>query len=195
VDVEGLTRGHRVRALADGRLNLLCAAGSRRRGDLDLLLEAVRRAQRSLELRVLVLCDDPFAPRGRAPAPCAAEGSAEVRYVPGRSEDRATWYATADVCCVPFPAGPAVLEAMAAGKPVLAVDAPEHRELLRHGREGELLPPQDPGAWAHALVRLVREPLRGAVYGERGRATSQRYAWPAVAREILNLYRAIGVRG
>jgi phosphatidyl-myo-inositol alpha-mannosyltransferase len=58
-----------------------------------------------------------------------------------------------------------------------------------------MLSPEDPAAWARALVRLSREPVRAAAYGERGRLGVQRYAWPAVTREVLGLYRSIGVRG
>jgi phosphatidylinositol alpha-mannosyltransferase len=78
---------------------------------------------------------------------------------------------------------------------VLASDIDGFREVLHDGREGELLPPDDPAAWARAIVRLAREPTRAAAYGERGRATVQRYDWPVVTREILGLYRAVGVRG
>jgi phosphatidylinositol alpha-mannosyltransferase len=44
-------------------------------------------------------------------------------------------------------------------------------------------------------VRLAREPVRAGAYGERGRAKAQRHAWPVVARELLGLYRSVGVRG
>ncbi len=84
---------------------------------------------------------------------------------------------------------------MAAGKPVLASDVEGYRDVLQHGREGELLTPDDVGAWARALVRISREPVRASAYGERGRITAQRHSWPSVAREVLGLYRAIGARG
>jgi hypothetical protein len=69
------------------------------------------------------------------------------------------------------------------------------RTLLRNGVLARVLSPRDPGAWARALVRLSREPIRAAAYGERGRMAAQRHAWPQVAREVIGLYRALGVRG
>jgi phosphatidylinositol alpha-mannosyltransferase len=91
--------------------------------------------------------------------------------------------------------GVTLLEAMAAGKPVLASDVAGYREVIQHGREGELVAPDDPAAWARAILRISREPARAAAYADRGRLTARRMAWPNVAREILGVYRAIGVRG
>ncbi len=117
----------------------------------------------------------------------------------GRIDDeRPDWYASADVVCATAQGpsgGITLLEAMAAGKPVLASDVPGYRDLVQHGREGELVSASDEGAWARAIVRLSREPVRAAAYGERGRMLAQRHAWPAVARELLGIYRSIGAVG
>lgn len=80
----------------------------------------------------------------------------------------------------------AVLEALAAGVPVLASDLPEHREILPAEL---LLPAGDAAAWAARLVRLARRPeaelpplaAAGATAGER-----LRFDWDgAVVRCIL----------
>jgi phosphatidylinositol alpha-mannosyltransferase len=193
VDLERLARGCRIRRYQDGRLNVLCAGALEPRGGLDLLFTAARRIWHALELRLLVLGAGPLAARWRVRVPRGME--ADVVFADPTPETLPDWLATADICCAPTAAPRPLLEAMAAGRPVLAADVDVHRELLQHGREGELLPPAEPGAWARAFVRLGREPARGVAYGERGRIAAQRYAWPGVAREILNLYRAIGVRG
>ncbi len=52
--------------------------------------------------------------------------------------------------------GTVLLEAMAAGLPIVATDCPACRELLAGGRFGSLVPPQDPAALARAvLARLA----------------------------------------
>ncbi len=193
VEVERLARGCRIRRYQDGKLNVLYAGPIERRGGLDALLAAVHRAWRHTEVRLLVLGDGLLRARYRARVPRGMED--DVVFVNAAPGARPDWFATADVCCVPAAAPAQVLEAMAAGRPVLAADLEANREVMRHGREGELVAPGDAGAWARCLVRLGQEPFRAAVYGERGRASAQRYSWPGVAREILNLYRAIGVRG
>lgn len=193
VDVERMGRGCRIRRYQDGRINLLCAAGLEPRGHLELVLAALARIWRALEVRLLVLGSGPLVARYRAMVPREMEG--QVVFADPAPDVRPDWFATADACLVPAAAPAAVLEAMAAGRPVLVADVEAHRDLLQHGREGELLPAADAGAWARALVRLAREPTRGVAYGERGRTAALRHSWPGVARELLNLYRSIGVRG
>ena len=193
VDVERLARGCRIRRYQDGKLNVLYAGPLEPRARLDLLLAAVRRASLSTEIRLLVVGGGPLAARYRSRVPRGMEG--QVVFAPPSPEARPDWFATADVCCAPAAAPSAVLEAMAAGRPVLAADVEQNRELLHHGREGELLPPSNVGAWARALARLGREPIRGVAYGERGRVSAQQHGWAGVAREVLSLYRSIGVRG
>ena len=193
VDVERLARGCRIRRYQDGKLNVLYAGPLEPRAGLDLLFAAVRRASLSVEIRLFVVGGGPLTARYRALVLPPLEG--EVIFAPPSTESRPDWLATADVCCAPAAAPGAVLEGMAAGRPVLAADLEQNRELMQHGREGELLPPADAGAWARALARLGREPVRGAAYGERGRAGAQRHGWAGVAREVLSLYRSIGVRG
>jgi len=62
----------------------------------------------------------------------------------------------------------AVMEAMAAGRPIVATAVGGTRELL-NGR-GLLVPPQDPPALADALERVLRDPRLGASLGDAARA-------------------------
>lgn len=69
--------------------------------------------------------------------------------------------------------GMVVLEAMAAGTPVLAVDAGGPRTTVEHGRTGWLLPP-DPAVWAAHLEQVLGagiEAMRPAAAAEAGRRT------------------------
>jgi phosphatidylinositol alpha-mannosyltransferase len=111
-------------------------------------------------------------------------------------DERPDWYASADVYCAPTRIasfGITLLEAMAAGCPILASDIEGFREVMAHGREGELLPLDDERAWVKAMKRLAHEPLRAAAYAERGRNTATEYAWPTVTRRVIDLYETIGV--
>ena len=51
--------------------------------------------------------------------------------------------------------GIVLIEAMAAGLPIIASDVPACREVLRDGAAGELLPPGDVSAWAGCLEGLM----------------------------------------
>jgi alpha-1,3/alpha-1,6-mannosyltransferase len=60
------------------------------------------------------------------------------------------------------------LEAMAAGRPVVAVDSGGPRETVQHEHTGLLCPPT-PQAFAEALARLVTDPVAAARMGQAGR--------------------------
>ncbi len=63
----------------------------------------------------------------------------------------------------------AVLEAMAAGLPVVAVDTAAVAEMVVEGVTGFLIPPNDPKALAAALLRLVNDPAARRRMGKAGR--------------------------
>ena len=62
-----------------------------------------------------------------------------------------------------------LMEAMAAQRPVIAGDLPAIRELVEGGKEGLLVPPDDPAALAEALRRLVADPALRKALGLAGR--------------------------
>jgi len=74
----------------------------------------------------------------------------------------------------PEPFGIVVLEAMARGVAVVAVDAGGPRELVEHGRTGVLASSGEPGALADALEPLLRSSERRRSLGEAGRARYER---------------------
>ena len=57
--------------------------------------------------------------------------------------------------------GISLVEALAAGVPVVASDVPAFREVLESGRLGQLVSPRDPQAWADVLTKVL-EAGRGA---------------------------------
>jgi L-malate glycosyltransferase len=95
----------------------------------------------------------------------------------GEREDVPELMRALDVLLLPSweePFGRAVIEAMAMGVPVLATNVGGPVEIIEDAREGYLLPPREPGAWADALARLAADaPLRRAM-GEAGRAKAER---------------------
>jgi L-malate glycosyltransferase len=65
----------------------------------------------------------------------------------------------------------AVMEAMAAGRPIVATDVGGTPELL--GGRGVLVPPRDPGALAAAIERLLIDPAYASLLGTRARCWSR----------------------
>jgi phosphatidylinositol alpha-mannosyltransferase len=92
--------------------------------------------------------------------------------------------------------GMAVVEAMAAGIPVVASDIPGYREVVTDGVDGLLVPPRDPEALAAGLVRVLREPELAKRLGEAGRERARTFDWPIVVDRIEEVYgRAIETAG
>ena len=113
-----------------------------------------------------------------------------VGYVP--TEELPRWYRTATIFCAPSVGfesfGIVLLEAMAAGVPVVASDISGYRCVVQHGVQGELVPPGDEEALAETLVRLLHDPATCERYGAAGRETSRRYDWRVVAEEVESFY-------
>jgi starch synthase len=65
--------------------------------------------------------------------------------------------------------GHVFIEAMAAGLPVVATDINAIPEIVRHEREGLLIPPENPAALREALERLLSNPNLRQELGGRGR--------------------------
>jgi glycosyltransferase involved in cell wall biosynthesis len=84
----------------------------------------------------------------------------------------------------------ALLEAMQAGLPCVATRVGGNPELVRHGVNGLIVPPDDEAALAGALDSLIREPERARRMGEAGRRLA-REAFPvqAMVEEFADLYR------
>ncbi len=66
-----------------------------------------------------------------------------------------------------------LIEAMAAGRPVVATDVGGVSEVARHGESGLLVPRRDPDRLADALLSLLNAPDRARAMGLRGRQTAQ----------------------
>jgi glycosyltransferase involved in cell wall biosynthesis len=64
----------------------------------------------------------------------------------------------------------AVLEAMAAGKPVVATDVGGNREVIVDGQTGFLVPPRDAGALAARTITLLTDKSLADRYGAEGQA-------------------------
>ena len=83
----------------------------------------------------------------------------------------------------------AVLEAMAAGRPVVAVRVGGVPELVEDGANGLLVEPGDHQAMAEAVLRLLASPETAEAMGQEGRRRAeQRHGCPATARRLSELY-------
>ena len=84
--------------------------------------------------------------------------------------------------------GNVTLEAMAAGLASVCADAPSHRALLGPANAGVLCDPEDPGAYAAAIVELARHPEQRRRLGETAREASGDYTWAAALDSVARVY-------
>lgn len=85
--------------------------------------------------------------------------------------------------------GLAVLEAMAAGKPVVAPRIAPLTELVADGVTGVLVPPEDPPALADAVLELLRDAEAARRMGRAGRArVAEHFTLERMARDMLDVY-------
>ncbi len=107
----------------------------------------------------------------------------------------ASLMAIADLVVVPSPAEPyglVILEAMWAGKPVLACQDGGAVDLLTHGREGWLVPPRSPSALGRALTLLAADADLRRRLGEAGLTRARLiHSASAMAERTLTLYRSL----
>ncbi|HEY5185204.1 MAG TPA: glycosyltransferase family 4 protein [Actinomycetes bacterium] len=91
--------------------------------------------------------------------------------------------------------GMILLEAMAAGAPVLASNLDAFRSVLDDGRAGRLFPVGDPGALAAAANELLRDRAKRTALAEAGTAVARRYDWQTVAQQVLAVYETVILPG
>lgn len=85
--------------------------------------------------------------------------------------------------------GMVLVEAMAAGVPVVASDIPGYREVVRDDVEGLLVPPGDPQALAAALRRVLEDPGLAERLRAAGRARAEEFRWEAVVEQVEAAYQ------
>jgi phosphatidylinositol alpha-mannosyltransferase len=87
--------------------------------------------------------------------------------------------------------GVILLEAAAAGSPIVASDLDAFARVLDDGAAGELFAVGDPHALAAAVRRVLDSPERRAELRRGGDVVAGRYDWTSVARQVLEVYETV----
>src|SRR5581483_7522569 len=104
-------------------------------------------------------------------------------------------YRTADVYCAPNTGaesqGIVLLEAMAAGTPIVASNIEGFADVVSHKSDGLLVPPEDVEALAAALLKVIQDQDLRESMGRAGAAKAERYSWEHVSQRVLDFYGEI----
>jgi glycosyltransferase involved in cell wall biosynthesis len=84
--------------------------------------------------------------------------------------------------------GRVLVEAMAAGKPIVASNVGGIPDLVQHEYNGLLVPPADEKALAAAIMQLINNPEKAKLMGQRGRERCHQFSVEAMTEKIDRLY-------
>jgi glycosyltransferase involved in cell wall biosynthesis len=166
-----------------------------REKNLDLLLDAFDLlAAREPRARLLLVGRGTREPALRARA---GAGAARVVFAGGVPPDQVVrYYQAADLFAFASTTetqGLAVLEAMAAGLPVVAVRATGVEEAIHDGVSG-LLVPEHPAAFAAAVGQALADPGLAAKLGAGARERAAAFGTDVLGPRLVALYRAVAGR-
>ena len=180
----GVAESERV-ILSVGRL-------SREKGHADLVQSLARlaRLHPALGFKAVIVGDGPE--RARVEAEAASAGVGDRMVFAGHADDVRPFYAAADVLALPSHSegSPLVLlEAMAAGVPVVATDVGGVPEVAADGETALLVPARDARAFAAALARVLSDPKLAHALAETASArVAADFSSEARARALINFY-------
>jgi phosphatidylinositol alpha-mannosyltransferase len=164
------------------------------RKGLAVLLEALPELVRLVPDVRLLVAGPGDADDVRAAVPRSLRDRVELL---GRvsDEDKPRVFASGHVYCAPNTHGESfgivLVEAMAAGTPVVASDLEAFRRVLRDGEAGVLVPVRDPGALARALGDLLHDEPRRARLAAAARTAVEAYDWQTVTAQVVAVYETV----
>jgi phosphatidyl-myo-inositol alpha-mannosyltransferase len=192
VDVARFASAVPIARWQDGTPNVLFVGRHEpRKGLLDLLKAHRILRKTGSESRLLIVGSGPQEREARRYV--ATRGLNGVEFL-GRVSDteKAQLYRTADVYASPATGGESfgivLLEAMAAGTPIVCSDIHGYKGVVRRGREGLLVPPREPRELAIAIDRLLRDAALRRQMGEAGRERAKEFSWPRVTAKVEEYY-------
>jgi phosphatidyl-myo-inositol alpha-mannosyltransferase len=187
---------HPIEHLMDGRPNVLFLGRfEEQRKGFAYALKALAQVRHEIPgVRLVVVGSGDTAKYGRM---IEQYGITSHVYFAGAvpDEERARYMASCRLLVAPNTGGESqgmvVLEAMAAGLPVLAADIPAYARNVTHGREGLLVEPENDIELAQAMTSMILDTDRCARMGVRGRAKAADFAWPRVVTELVDFYEEV----
>ncbi|MEV4312137.1 glycosyltransferase family 4 protein [Actinocrispum sp. NPDC049592] len=163
------------------------------RKGMPVLLAALRQLITRLpDLRLLVVGRGDADDLRREAGPALADRIDLLGQVDDETKARAL--SSVDVYCAPNTGGESfgviLLEAMAAGTPVVASDLDAFRRVLDDATAGALTPVGDPTALAEALFRVLTDPAKRATLAAEGSRRVAMFDWSVVAGQVVRVYEA-----
>ncbi|MBO0705630.1 MAG: glycosyltransferase family 4 protein [Candidatus Dormibacteraeota bacterium] len=182
-----------IRHLQDGCVNYLFVGRLEKRKGLRDLLQAFQYLhQRVPRTRLIIVGEGPLRHRVESFIHSRKlDGVVLAGRVPAEVLPR--YHASADVFCAPATGresfGIILLEAMAAGLPVVCTEIPGYLSVVEAGVDSLTVRPRSPVELGAAMTVLARDGLLRKRLGEEGlKKARHRFAWPVVTSQLMDVY-------
>lgn len=166
------------------------------KGVLDFVAAATTLKQRGVKARFWLAGDpDPGNPSSLSDTEVRAIASQGIVEVLGYTHHIPALYAQSHIVCLPsyregFPKS--LMEAAAAGRPVVTTDVPGCRDAVIPGRTGLLVPPGNPVKLADELQKLIQNPVMRVSMGRAARRLAEsEFTISQVVEQHFEVYRQI----
>lgn len=195
VDVDHFTQdAEPLPEFMDGKKNVLFVGRPEKRKGLKYLIRAFVHVQRAIpDSRLIVVGAGKFDRYESAVRRMKLRDVVFRSYVP--FDELPRYHKSAHVFCAPNTGfesqGIVLLEAMAAGMPIVASNIDGFAGVLTHGVEGLLVRREDANALADGLIEILSDPARAAVMVSRGRERVDHFRWDRVSQQVLSYYERL----
>jgi phosphatidyl-myo-inositol alpha-mannosyltransferase len=192
VDLQRFSTARPFARWRDGTLNIFFVGRFESRKGLLYLLKAYRvLRKRGYDCRLLVAGSGPQEREVRRYIATRRLRGVELL---GRvsDDDKARYFATADVYVSPATGqesfGIVLLEAMAAGAPIVCSDIHGYKGVVRRGEQALLVPPRKVGALTDALARVLDDADLRRRMSESGRERAVQFSWENITAKVEDYY-------
>lgn len=182
---------------AEDALTITTVGNIRRVKGHDVLLQAARRVWLQYPKVIFTIAGDVLEPAFHASLVQeiqASDAQSNFRLL-GAIHDLPAHLAQASIFVLPSRSegfSNALIEAMAAGLPVVATDVGGNAEAVEEGVNGLIVPADNPDALADALLELCASAAKRQVYGQAGLlAVETRFSSAAMVQATAEVYRAL----
>lgn len=197
IDIERFsTEKNSIQRFKDGVANILFVGRLEPRKGVTVLLESLEHISHFTPkpFRLIVVGNGLLTRYYRQKIPPSMRD--KVHFIGTISSDELPqYYHTADIFCSPASYGESfgivLIEAMAAGIPIIAGDNEGYRSVLRHQKNSLLVNPHDPVTLAKSIAYLLDNKEQCALLAEQGKRDCQKYSWQCIAEKIDHLYRDV----
>ena len=194
VDIAHFAKAKPLEEFQDGKLNVLFVGRPEKRKGLGHLLPAfamVRKKRK--DVRLIVVGAGKFDRYKRMARSLRLEDVEFRGYV--SNEELPRYHRSAHVFCAPNTGfesqGIVLLEAMAAGLPIVASNIEGFASVLTHSVQGLLVLPGNEVSLADALLELLDDEPGRRRMGEEGRRHAEDFSWDRVSQQILSYYERL----